>query len=219
MRERERRAAGARKGVTRSMPQRSRVERRAQAAPATPRAQAARPAPLRRGRPLVWWAAAAAVVASAGVAWWAVAGRPQAPLLGERIPDEGYEHVPVGTQVPYKAHPPASGPHYPQPAAAGVYPQGLPPGFWVHSLEHGYVVVLYRPPISQALLLQFREMVRDFPPSKFGNVKLVVAPYGEMLHPFAVLSWGWRMWMDAFDRGRVLDFYRQHVDRGREDIP
>jgi hypothetical protein len=162
------------------------------------------------------------VAVAAGVAWWEVAGRPQAPavpVLGERVPDEGHDHVAVGTQIQYKAHPPASGPHYPTPAPTGVYPQGLAPGFWVHSLEHGYVVVLYRPPVSQALLLQFREMVRDFPPSKFGNVKLVIAPYDQMLHPFAVVSWDWRMSMDAFDRGQVLDFYKQHVDHGREDIP
>lgn len=139
-------------------------------------------------------------------------------MLGERLPDEGYDHVPVGTQIKYRAQPPASGPHYPAPASAGVYP-GLAPGFWVHSLEHGYIVLLYRPPVSQALLAQFQEMVRDFPVSKFGNVKLVIAPYEDMSHPFAVLAWDWRMWMDSFDRNTALQFYRQHVDHGREDIP
>jgi len=194
-----------------------------------PKAQAARrPAPGRRAgtrgrarRPLAWWAAAAAVAVAAGGAIWWVAARPQAPaapLLGERVPDEGYEHVPVGTQIQYRAHPPASGPHYPSPAPTGVYP-GLAPGFWVHSLEHGYIVLVYRPPVSPSVSAQFHEMVRDFPKSKFGNVKFVVAPYDQMVHPFAVLAWDWRMWMDTFDRGKVLEFYRQHVDHGREDIP
>jgi len=140
-------------------------------------------------------------------------------MRGQHLPDEGYDHVQVGTQIQYRAHPPASGPHYPSPAPAGVYPEGLPPGFWVHSLEHGYIVLLYKPPVSDAGLLEFREMVKNFPKSKYGNVKLVIAPYEEMIHPFAVLAWDWRLWLDTFDRGKVLEFYRGHVDQGREDLP
>jgi hypothetical protein len=63
----------------------------------------------------------------------------------------------------------------------------------------------YNPPVSAERLLQFHEMVKDFPASKFGNVK--------------PLSWDWRMWMDAFDREQILDFYLQHVVQGREDLP
>ncbi len=180
---------------------------------------------VHRRWPLTWWVAGAAVVVvGAGVAWWTTSARPQAPapaqhLLGQQLPDEGYDHFQVGTQIQYRAHPPASGPHYPFPAPGGVYAQGLLPGFWVHSLEHGYIVLVYKPPVSQELQAQFQEMVKDFPKSKFSNVKLVIAPYDEMIHPFAVLSWDWRVWLDAFDRAKVLEFYQQHVDHGREDLP
>jgi hypothetical protein len=139
--------------------------------------------------------------------------------MGEALPDEGYDHVSIGTEIHYRAHPPASGPHYPVPAATGVYPNGLAPGFWVHSLEHGYVVVVYKPPVPAAMVLQFEEMVKDFPKSKFGNVKLVIAPDDVMIHPFAVMAWDHRMWMETFDRAKVLEFYRAYVDHGREDIP
>jgi hypothetical protein len=139
--------------------------------------------------------------------------------MGERIPNEGYSHVPVGTTIEYQNHPPASGTHYPTPAATGVYPRGLAPGFWVHSLEHGYVVLVYKSPVSEALLEQFNQMVTDFPKSKYGNVKLVIAPYDEMTYPFAVVAWDWRLWMDTFDRAVVLEFYKAHVDHGPEDIP
>lgn len=164
------------------------------------------------------------VLAVAGLTWWAAFGRttlagPAGPVLGQQLPDEGFEHVAVGTQIHYKADPPASGTHYPYPAPAGVYPNGLPTGFWVHSLEHGYVVVLYRPPASPARLAEFDRMMKDFPKSKYGNVKLVIASYPTMSHPYAVLSWDWRLMMDTFDRATVLRFYRQHVDHGREDLP
>lgn len=93
------------------------------------------------------------------------------------------------------------------------------PGFWVHSLEHGYVVLAYRPPVSPNLIREFESMVRDFPRTKYGTVKLVVAPYPMLLHPFAVLAWDWRLWMDQFDRQKVLEFYRAHVAHGPEDVP
>ncbi len=163
------------------------------------------------------------VVAAAGVgaAGWVVS-RARAPVplaLGEAVPNEGFDHVAVGVAIRYRSHPPSSGPHYPTPAPPGVYPQGLAPGFWVHDLEHGYIVLVYRPPVSAAVLDEFHKMERSLPPSKFGNVKLVVAPYADMPHPFAVLAWNWRLWMDSLDPARVLAFYRAHVDRGREDVP
>jgi hypothetical protein len=126
----------------------------------------------------------------------------------------------MNSPIQYHAHPPASGPHYPQPAAAGVYPEGLAEGFWVHSLEHGYVALAYRPPASPEQLRQFDEMLRTFPKSRKWNlVKLVVVPYREMDHPYAVLAWTWRLWLDQLDREKVLEFYRAHVDRGPEEVP
>jgi uncharacterized protein DUF3105 len=159
-----------------------------------------------------------------GVAWWGTSGRtraqaPAGPVLGQRIPDEGFEHVAVGTQLHYKANPPASGPHYPFPAPAGVYPNGLQTGFWVHSLEHGYIALLYRPPASPDRLAEFDRTVKDFPRSKYGNVKLLIVPYPDMSHPYAVMAWDWRLDMDTYDRATVLQFYKEHVDHGREDIP
>lgn len=172
------------------------------------------------GRLRIWWIAVILAIAAGGT-WWATSGRPKAsvgaPALGQRIPDEGAEHVAVGAQLQDKVDPPASGPHYPIPAPAGVYPNGPQTGFWVHNLEHGYVVLLYRPPVPPECLLEFYRMVKEFPRSKFGNVELVIAPYSALSHAYAALAWDWRLDMDAFDRAAVLQFYKQRVDRGRED--
>jgi Protein of unknown function (DUF3105) len=219
--------------LSQTEPYRTRAERRAAAAAAA-RAQrgaaanhgqgagagATRP---RRGGLWTWWILGAAVViAAGGIAWWAAAGRakvPAAPMLGQHVPNEGWEHVPVGTQIHYRANPPSSGPHYPFPAPGGVYPNGLQTGFWVHNLEHGYIAVLYRPPASPDQMATFDRMLTQFPKSKFGNVKLVIVPYSDMPHPFALLAWDWRLDMDTFKEGTALQFYKEHVDRGREDIP
>jgi hypothetical protein len=169
----------------------------------------------------------AVLVITAGTVWWGMLRSPSGPAqpaqaadtLGQRLPDEGFQHVREGSAITYQAHPPASGPHYPVPAQTGVYPGGLATGYWVHSMEHGYIVLVYKPPVSADVLAAFQQMVRDFPPSKFGNVKLVVAPYPDMPHKFAVLSWDWRLVLDTLDREKILEFYRAHVDHGREDIP
>lgn len=165
-----------------------------------------------------------AILVIAGAVWWWTAGHsgahaPAAPLLGQQVPDEGFEHVAVGSQIHYKANPPASGPHYPFPAPAGVYPNGLQTGFWVHSLEHGYIVLLYKPPVPPDRLAEFDRMVKEFPKSKYGNIKLLIVSYPGMPHPYAVMAWDWRLEVDSFDRATVLRFYKEHVDHGREDIP
>jgi len=163
------------------------------------------------------------LAAAAGIGWWTDLGRvhgaPAGPVLGQHLADEGSDHVAVGSQIRYKADPPASGPHYPFPAPAGVFPNGLQTGFWVHNLEHGYIVVLYRSPVSPARIGQFDGMLRDFPKSKFGNVKLVFVPYAGMPARFTFLSWDWRYETNTFDRATLLRFYKDHVDHGREDIP
>lgn len=172
----------------------------------------------------MWWAVgAAALVAAVAIGWWAVssrAGADRGPLIqGEQLASEGRDHVQDGTRVAYKDHPPASGSHYNAPAPPGVYAQGLPPERWVHNLEHGYIVLAYRPPVSPAQLQQFEQLSDTLPKSKFGFVKLVVVPYKEMDHPFALIAWTWRLWLDQFDREKVLGFYRAHVDKGPEDVP
>ena len=59
------------------------------------------------------------------------------------LPDEGNAHV-TDAVIPYKHIPPASGPHYEQPAAYQFNTTEVAEGNWVHSLEHGAIVLLYQ---------------------------------------------------------------------------
>ena len=58
--------------------------------------------------------------------------------------DTGQKHVPAAT---YTVNPPAGGDHDPVPSPAGFYTEANVPtdGHLVHSLEHGFVVLWYRP--------------------------------------------------------------------------
>lgn len=143
---------------------------------------------------------------------------------GERsVPDEGRSHVPVGTPLQYRSNPPASGSHYPTPSQYGVYQQPVAPGYWVHNLEHGSIVVLYRcregSPSCSRLVEQLRTLYQQAPPGKYGQVKMVVTPYPQLRTPVAAVAWDRILELRTFDRDRLLGFYRAHVDKGPEDVP
>src|SRR5207244_1136406 len=77
------------------------------------------------------------------------------PAVGEAIDEMPHAHVAPPAKVNYMHNPPTSGCHYSvsggssglsAPVEPGVYDQAIPPEYWVHNLEHGYVVVLYNCP-------------------------------------------------------------------------
>jgi len=149
--------------------------------------------------------------------WMVLAG---SAGVGRRMPDEGQQHVPEGMRVRYGHYPPTSGPHWPRPAPWGEYEQEVPEEMWVHNLEHGGIVILYRcdTPCPD-LVRQLREVYATFPKSKYDHVKLLITPYRKLKTRLAILAWTWIDELEEFDRERLLRFYGAHVDRGPEDVP
>ena len=159
--------------------------------------------------------------------------------VGERVPLEPATHVAMGTKVRYQTDPPASGPHYSvrgeAPLPWGFYARQYPPEDWVHNLEHGGVAILYQCPQPQATggaeLIEtdlscpeeqgpVREFVESAPPEAlFQEVKIVATPYPVQGHRFALVAWGWRLFMDDWDARLAEKFYEAHVDIGPERIP
>jgi len=162
-----------------------------------------------------------ALVLSGNLVGSGVEARAPANLCkGRPVPEEGYAHVPTGSPVLYKHNPPASGPHYPQIARPGVYLREVPPGYWVHNLEHGYVVVLYRwPGAPPQVLRELQEIYNTLPKSKYGYVKLIVAPYPKLRRLLTAIAWTRILELDRVDRACLEEFYRTYVDRGPEDAP
>ena len=75
--------------------------------------------------------------------------------------DKGQDHV---TSATYSVNPPAGGDHHSAPTPAGFYDMANVPvdGNLVHSLEHGFVVVWYRPDgVSAATVNGLRELARS----------------------------------------------------------
>ncbi len=98
----------------------------------------------------------------------------QTPNWGYPQDDMSNKHVAVGTKVTYTYCPPASGNHYNaagqgpiQPRVYGPNDKTIPQG-WVHNLEHGALVLLYRGDSDGATTegqQQLKDFFAVFPPS------------------------------------------------------
>ena len=181
-----------------------------------------------------------AMVAVASITWTAIAwaggthvtpvrailgGSLHAGVLGDPMPIEPGVHIIPPARGHWAGFPPTSGEHYSIPGVApapwGFTGSRMPPEVWVHNLEHGGVVILFSCTSECAQYSHDIQALIAAAPSDphFHEVKLLDAPLDMPGHPFAVVAWGWRMWLDHWDPGPVLDFYAQHVDQGPEWLP
>jgi hypothetical protein len=135
-------------------------------------------------------------------------------------PYEGATHVPVGSTINYIANPPASGNHYPTPAAWGVYTTALARGSWVHNLEHGGIVLSYNCPGGCDADVQQLIAIRDAtPPDRFNEQRLIVTPDPLMPHRFAAVAWLYRWQGEALDAAAINCFIGARYDRAPESLP
>jgi Protein of unknown function (DUF3105) len=158
--------------------------------------------------------------------------QPQANATAQNpivTPDEGGRHVRLGTTTEYASCPPASGPHYAEgggvaPLRPAFYDQGarIGPANWVHNLEHGYVVALYRCTDGQCpsndVLSEFREFVLNGPSTEIATAcgyssKVLAARFDDMATPFALVAWDHVLLLDAFDASVGIDFARDWLEQ------
>jgi hypothetical protein len=137
-------------------------------------------------------------------------------------------HVDVDAgAIAYLTNPPASGPHYPVWAHWGVWPD-LPRGYWVHNLEHGGVVFLYRcasgscDATRDALATAARSIPAD-PVCAFGDAspvgaRVVVTSDREITTEVAGAAWGWLYAADCVDAPSMRSFYARHAVMSPEDL-
>ncbi len=148
----------------------------------------------------------------------------QSPSLGFAQDDMGKTHVASGTKITYTFCPPASGNHYNasglgpiQPRVYGPNDKTVPQG-WIHNLEHGALVLLYRgdsagatPEGQQAL----KDFFAVFPASPICQTPpgTIVGPvftrFDSMKTPFAALVWDRVMPLESLDKDAILAFYAQ----------
>jgi Protein of unknown function (DUF3105) len=145
------------------------------------------------------------------------------PQPGYVQPDMGRKHTNPGDVVSYTYCPPASGSHYNASGQGPIPPRmygpddtTLPEG-WVHNLEHGALVLLYRgdgpgaTPEGQAELRQFFDAFPNSPVCDIAPGTIqgpVIARFDDMAAPFTAMVWGRALPLDTFDADEIQAFYQ-----------
>jgi hypothetical protein len=127
---------------------------------------------------------------------------------------EGDEHVP--DEVTYKSDPPHSGNHDPVPLEDGAYLEVPREENAVHALEHGRILVEFKPSASEEVKGQLKSLFDEDP------YHVLVLPNPKMPYEVAAVAWtevlGCKQAKpQVFDAIRA--FKERHRDRGPEFVP
>lgn len=150
-----------------------------------------------------------------------------APPPGFVQDDQGHVHTTaVGDRVRYKECPPASGTHWKAPGGpidARVYgPDDFqPPQGWVHNLEHGAIVLLYKCPgpgcdaQGQAALTALHDKwpnspVCNLPPDAQSPV---FTRFDDMPWDYAALVWDVVLPLPTLDEDELFAFYKAYGEK------
>jgi hypothetical protein len=128
----------------------------------------------------------------------------------EKLPASSAVHV--AGSVPYADLPPAGGDHSTCWATWGVHDSEVRTERWVHNLEHGGVVLLYR---CDGDCDADIERLRAFTTS---HARTLLTPYAQLPRRFGVVAWEHRLLMDCLDEEALERFYAARFNHGLEAI-
>ena len=142
-------------------------------------------------------------------------------LLGDKHDDLGQKHINNGeAHDPYNSNMPSSGPHNMQPADWGISTGQIADETLVHNMEHGGIVIAYRPSLPADQVSQLKKVFENLPKeSKFNKVKAVLVPRQGNEKAVQLAAWTYTYNMDSIDEAKIKQFYLDHVDKGPELVP
>jgi hypothetical protein len=133
-------------------------------------------------------------------------------------------HVPYCTEVAYATNPPSGGDHWQQWAAFKEYSTAIPREIYVHDLEHGAVVLLYKcadacPEVVQMLRDVVAEATSDPLCLQFAGsapARFVITPDPELDTPIAAAAWGATYTATCIDKESLAKFAADVYGKGTE---
>lgn len=141
--------------------------------------------------------------------------RDLSPLIeAERLPTLYVpRHICMNKPIVYNRPIPTFGDHRPLWPQYGEY-KFVPLQRWLHSLEHGAVVMLYHPCANPVEVNRLRKVVKGC------LRRYIITPYTVMdeQRPMAIVVWGWRMTMSTVDAGAVRKFILKKALKGPEKL-
>lgn len=114
--------------------------------------------------------------------------------------------------IDYADPPPAGGPHNGCWASWGVYETEVPDDNWVHNLEHGGIIFLYRcDGDCDGHLPALTSLAQRLD-------RTLLTPYAALPTRFAVVAWGRRLLTDCYDEAAFEAFHEGYYDRAPESV-
>jgi hypothetical protein len=155
------------------------------------------------------------------------------PLPGEsactvvettNIPEPDFNHLTPCTPITYATNPPSGGNHWPIWAAFKKYDVPVPREMYVHDLEHGAIVLLYKcatacPDVVAALSSVFDGLADPLCLQMAGPpARVVLKPDPDIDTPIAAASWGDTYTATCIDVPSLQAFANAHYGQGREPL-
>jgi hypothetical protein len=130
-------------------------------------------------------------------------------------PNEGADHV--ETRVTYRANPPTSGNHHPIPSEDRAFESSPATENLVHSLEHGRILIQFRPNAPQSVIDQLYALYLE------DTYHTIITPNGTGMRPLvAATAWDHALHCNALNP-QVFDairaFKERYRDKGPEFVP
>lgn len=132
-------------------------------------------------------------------------------------------HVEECSRITYASNPPSSGEHFSSWAAFKTYPEPVPRGFWVHSLEHGAVAILHDCRNCSEEIEAAGDMI-DALPEEPGCAaqgvprRVLMTPDPLLDVPWAAAAWTFTLRSRCFEAEIFRNFVIEHIGRGPENI-
>lgn len=126
-------------------------------------------------------------------------------LPGQAVPIMNFPHISrdAAARVVYNSNPATSGPHYGAAIAPGIYRTYLPNALTVHSMEHGRVVIHYRPDTPDDVVDELKNIAKRFTrytlmqPNPHIDAQIVLTAFGRIEK------------LDAYDKDRIVTFVKK----------
>lgn len=133
---------------------------------------------------------------------------------GQEVAVLNREHIKPGeSHPPYNSLPPTSGWHYASTFDWGISDKPIADELQIHNLEHGGVIVQYKPDIDKDTLDQLKNIVFGY------KSKVILAPYPKLDNKIAITAWGRIDKFDQFDKDRIVKFIETYKNKGPENVP
>ncbi len=137
--------------------------------------------------------------------------------LGVEQPNAGRQHVAEDQRVDYKSAIPTSGSHWEVEAPWGFYDQELPNERVVHNMEHGGIVISYKPHLGQTTFDRVKGLFfKPFSDQSFQPNKVVMMPRQEQKEAIVMASWDRLMTLESYDQQKMIDYYLTNVGKSPE---